>query len=463
MSTVYQRACYSCSVFIPSSVHCRPFYHSRGLLYRMTGWGMCINFVTQRLHGLGKRIAHKGLGAREWLIATSTEKEWVFKDIRDAHTRALIIVVVLIMFLLFCCPEPLSCHAAVPYSPYQSVPRISEKAVTSWVQAPIWTGIADNLLNIAVNLYSNILSLCVLRVVVWNTSFMFFRCLGSVSSSMLLLYHLRWLMLKYPILIYFILLFCNEIELEQTCLFRLFEVLFTFFQSFLLSWTMWASLSPRAIGNCLWQWINTSLSLSLPPPPGGDSLALVSFWGEAMVSVTVQIITIAGGALSDPGALSLWAPPVLSLSAFLLSMCLSICHVGEGALGLLHAASATHHATLTLCNAFMPTNPSLEVMMAVTVRRDSPFGAYSWTGATCISVRSLAQGWRVPAVGEGQADNPALGSSDGMRWAQWWQGQHVPVSEAHPAHGEEWLYTLRGWPKPIGELVCVPATPHSGC
>ena len=26
-------------------------------------------------------------------------------------------------------------------------------------------------------------------------------------------------------------------------------------------------------------------------------------------------------------------------------------------------------------------------------------------------------------------------------------------SEAHPAHGEEWLYTLRGRPKPIGELV----------
>ena len=86
-----------------------------------------------------------------------------------------------------------------------------------------------------------------------------------------------------------------------------------------------------------------------------------------MVSVTVQIITIAGGALSDPSALSI----------FLLSMCLSICHVGEGALGLLRAAAATHHATLTLCNAFMPTNPSLEVMMPVAVRRDSPFGAYS--------------------------------------------------------------------------------------
>ena len=60
------------------------------------------------------------------------------------------------------------------------------------------------------------------------------------------------------------------------------------------------------------------LSCLTVSPPGGDSLALISFWGEAMVSVTVQIITIAGGALSDPGALPL--SPTCPLSVCLSSL-----------------------------------------------------------------------------------------------------------------------------------------------
>ena len=88
------------------------------------------------------------------------------------------------------------------------------------------------------------------------------------------------------------------------------------------------------------------------------------------MSVTVQIITIAEGADSDPrGSLS---EPLLSslLLCFLslsLCVCMYICHLGRGALGLPHAVSAMHHAKLTLCNAFMPTEPSLELMMPVAV------------------------------------------------------------------------------------------------
>src|SRR5690242_5606807 len=83
------------------------------------------------------------------------------------------------------------------------------------------------------------------------------------------------------------------------------------------------------MGNCLWQLTSLSLSLSLSEPHLFCSLCLSS----------------------------------LSLSL------MSVCHVGEGSSGLLHAASATHHTRLTLCNAFMPTDPSLEVMMSVACGR----------------------------------------------------------------------------------------------
>lgn len=89
-----------------------------------------------------------------------------------------------------------------------------------------------------------------------------------------------------------------------------------------------------------------------------------------MVSVTALTINIAGNALSDPGALS-----ESHLSS--LPPCHSLCmcfNLWRGSLGSLHAASATHHVNLQLCNAFMPTNPLLEVMMPVAVRRDSLSG-----------------------------------------------------------------------------------------
>src|SRR5690242_16894159 len=49
------------------------------------------------------------------------------------------------------------------------------------------------------------------------------------------------------------------------------------------------------------------------------------------------------------------------------------------------------------------------------------------------------------AGGEGQVDHVALGSFDGMRWAQRvaGRGQCVAVPEAQPAHGQERLYTRR--------------------
>ena len=81
--------------------------------------------------------------------------------------------------------------------------------------------------------------------------------------------------------------------------------------------------------------------------------------------VTVQIITIAGAPSLILGSLS---------ESHLSSLFLSF---GEGALGPLRAVSATHHAKLTLCNVFMPTEPSLETMMPVSGRQNSPFGTYS--------------------------------------------------------------------------------------
>jgi hypothetical protein len=66
-----------------------------------------------------------------------------------------------------------------------------------------------------------------------------------------------------------------------------------------------------------------SLSLSLPSP-GGDGLALVSSWGEAIGVCHCPDYHHSWGALSDPGVLSLSPTCPLSLSLFL---SLSVCHL----------------------------------------------------------------------------------------------------------------------------------------
>lgn len=170
------------------------------------------------------------------------------------------------------------------------------------------------------------------------------------------------------------------------------------------------------MGLCLWQIDNIlpSLSLSLQgetvwrqPAPGG----------KLLVSVTVQIITIAGALIPISGALSL-GPTCPVYMCVCVSPCVSIIVDDEPwdccARPLLRTKPSSRCA-MHSCQ----TEPSLESMMPVAGRQDSPLRTYPWNrNHLHVSVKSSAQAWRAPAVGEGQAGNPALGSFDGMRWAQ---------------------------------------------
>ncbi len=87
-------------------------------------------------------------------------------------------------------------------------------------------------------------------------------------------------------------------------------------------------------------------------------------------------------------------------------------------MGLLHAASATHHAKLTLCNASMSNQTIAGSNDGSGCEAGQPFERIFVNRSHLHLCKKLGAGMASASGRGGSGRHAALGSSDGMRWAQ---------------------------------------------